>query len=64
MIRRDIASQLDTIESILPPEMFASTSPHTVLARWLVAARLEGLITLQEEHDLANYVLRLAVVPS
>jgi len=64
MVRREIATELDTIESILSPGMFASTSPHTVLARWLVAARLEGLITLQEEHDLASYVLRLAVVPT
>lgn len=64
MVRREIASELDTIESILPPEQFASINPHTVLTHWLVAARLEGLITLQEEHDLASYVLRLAIVPT
>ena len=64
LVRKDIADQLDTIESILQIEENVSEPyPLTVymLGKWLREAGEAGLITAAEYESLKKYIIPLAI---
>ena len=66
MVKREIADQLDTIESILSIEALENEAlekaqPARILNYWLMAAEEAGIITHNEMEKIDFYIRPLAI---